>query len=104
MNEQKVIKVTTLLYSEIRILFEMKPLELAVVVGERIWKCLQIFDVFGLELLPSHDEVVRTSAHARICCHSEGLLDLIFEVRVGHEEVQVIQTLFSSFAGNEIDG
>ena len=66
---------------------EIEPLELAVSVCEGVWKCLQIFDVFGLELLPSHDEVVRASAHAGICGHSEGLLDLVFEVGVGHEEV-----------------
>jgi len=28
---------------------EIEPLELAVSVCEGVWKCLQIFDVFGLE-------------------------------------------------------
>ena len=82
----------------------MNEQRMAVLIGERIWKCLQICDVFWLELLPSHDEVVGASAHAGICGHSEGLLDLIFKMRVGHEEVQLIQTLFSSFVGDEIDG
>lgn len=65
----------------------MKLLELAVLVAERVWKCLQIFDVFWLELRPSHDEVVRAPAYAGICGHSESLPDLVLEVSVGHEEV-----------------
>jgi hypothetical protein len=49
-----------------------------VLVIERVWKCFQIFDAFGLELLPGNDEVVRASGHSGMGDDSNGLLHLVF--------------------------